>query len=119
MCGQVFMASALTTLTAGTVYNPSLVLLVQELLQAPLLLLPLPQVWERKSYGDFAVWLLRSRNLIALGIYRSSSAADAGPYGRVDVTAPTHYYTYTAPPANTLLIRSDSILCTVPNQAIA
>merc|ERR1712232_82919 len=69
MKGQVFVASSMTAFVANTVYNPSLVRLVQSLLQAPMLILPLPAVWERKSYADLASWLLKNRNLIALGLF--------------------------------------------------
>merc|ERR1712087_936821 len=112
MRGQVFVAPAMTALMANAFYNESLVPLTNALLQAPMLLLPLPQIWERKSFAKLAAWLLATRSLLALGIYRSGQAAQVGPHGRIDPTIPTHHYVYTAPPAHkTLMIRSDRILC--------
>lgn len=116
MTGQVFLASAVTSFVANTLYNPELMQLVGSLMQAPLLLLPLPANWEKRAYCDLVAWLMRSRNLIALGIYRNSQASDAGAFGKpVDETIPSHHFMYTAPPAYmTLVFRTDQILCLAP-----
>merc|ERR1719230_328794 len=77
MCGMVFVASAMTALVANTMHNHSLISLVSSLLQAPFLLLQVPVVWQGQSYADLCEWLLKQRNLLALGIYRNSGSAAA------------------------------------------
>merc|ERR1719181_1125440 len=59
MCGMVFVASAMTALVANVMHNPSLVALVDSLLQAPFLLLQVPVVWQGQSYADLCEWLLK------------------------------------------------------------
>eukprot|EP00929_Paragymnodinium_shiwhaense_P022758 TRINITY_DN14444_c3_g1_i1.p1 TRINITY_DN14444_c3_g1~~TRINITY_DN14444_c3_g1_i1.p1 ORF type:complete len:1126 (+),score=244.01 TRINITY_DN14444_c3_g1_i1:182-3559(+) len=117
MKGQVFVSSSMTSFVANTFYNPSLVQLVQYLMQAPLLILPLPAAWERKSYADLSMWLLKNRNLLALGLYRSAQAAESGAFGQpLDDNVPTFHYMFTAPAAyKTLVVRSDRILCLAPS----
>eukprot|EP00928_Gymnodinium_smaydae_P087572 TRINITY_DN71823_c0_g1_i1.p1 TRINITY_DN71823_c0_g1~~TRINITY_DN71823_c0_g1_i1.p1 ORF type:complete len:1109 (+),score=229.92 TRINITY_DN71823_c0_g1_i1:115-3441(+) len=115
MTGQVFIASAMMSFVANSFYNPSLVQLVSALLNAPLLLLPLPSVWERRSYADLAAWMLKKRNLLALGIFRSAHAAEAGIGKNLEETLPSHHYIFTAPPAfATLVVKTDQILCLAP-----
>mmetsp|Transcript_66588 Transcript_66588/g.147465 ORF Transcript_66588/g.147465 Transcript_66588/m.147465 type:complete len:1184 (-) Transcript_66588:51-3602(-) len=118
MRGEVFVSTILTTLLANTLYNPSLVPLLHSLVKAPMLLLPLPAEWERKSYADFASWLLTERNILVLGMYRSAQASQAAAFQRpLDESIPTHHYVYTAPPAHsTTMIRSDRILCLAPTE---
>jgi hypothetical protein len=117
MTGQIFIASSMTAIVANTLYNPGLVTLIDALIQAPILLLPLPAQWERRSYADLCVWLLRRRNLLALGLYRSATASDACATGMpLDESIPTHHYMFTAPPAyKTLVVRTDRILCLAPD----
>jgi hypothetical protein len=116
MNGQIFLSSAMTSFIANTLYNPELVQLIGSLMQAPLLLLPLPAMWERRAYCDLVAWLLNKRNLLALGLFRNGQAAEAGAFGKpVDETTPSHYYIFTAPPAYmTLVVRTDQILCLAP-----
>jgi hypothetical protein len=116
MTGQIFLSSAMTAFVANTLYNPELVQLIGSLMQAPLLLLPLPQMWERRAYCDLVAWLLRNRNLLAMGLYRNGQAAEAGAFGKpVDETTPSHHYIFTCPPAYmTLVVRTDQVLCLAP-----
>lgn len=116
MEGNVFLASAMTGMVANTFYNPSLMLLVDSLARSPMLLLPLPAAWERKTYAKFANWLLAKKNLLALGIYRNDKAANAGLLGQIDDGAmPSHHFVYTAPPAfATSLLKGDRIIALAP-----
>lgn len=112
MCGMVFVASAMTTLVANTVHNHSLVHLVANLLDSPFLLLHVPFVWQGQCYADLCEWLMKARNLLALGIYRNSQPAGEGADGG---RKPSLYYMYTAPPAyRTTVNRSDRILVICP-----
>merc|ERR1711972_842448 len=112
MRGQVFVNSAMTALAANTAHNPSLDLLFMALLQTPMVLFPLPVGWPSRKYGDFCIWLLRSQNLIAVGLYRSSQDS---AFVRADHSEATYNYFYTAPPGDeTFLARGDSVLCLTP-----
>jgi len=118
MTGQVFIASSMTALVANTFYNPSLLGMVDSLMQAPMILLPLPAAWEKKTYALLVAWLLKKRNLLALGLIRSAQAAEAGAYGaNLDESIPTHHYVFTGPPAyKTLVVKTDRILCLAPTR---
>jgi hypothetical protein len=114
MCGMVFVASAMTALVANTMHNHSLISLVSSLLEAPFLLLHVPYVWQGQSYADLCEWLMKHRNLLALGIYRNSQAA-AEETKSADSKKPSLYYVFTAPPAyKTVVNRSDRILVITP-----
>jgi len=112
--GQVFVASVvMTSLLANTLHNPSLVEFFEALVQAPFLLLPMPGVWDRRSYADVSLWLLNEKNLIALGLYRSSHAS---LFEKASEEAmPAQHYMFSAPPAyDTVVYRTDRLLCLAP-----
>jgi hypothetical protein len=113
MRGQIFVAAIMPTLVANTLYNPTIARLVEGLLRAPMVLVPLPYEWERRYYSEFTVWLFRQSELLPLGLYRSAAAAEANQKGKpVDESAPTHHFVYTAPDAHKVrLIRTDRIIC--------
>merc|ERR1712228_498477 len=77
MRGQAFISSIVTTLMASTLYNPSILPLVDALMRAPMLVLPIEHAFVQKKYGEFCFWLLNNRNILALGLYRSASASEA------------------------------------------
>jgi hypothetical protein len=120
MRGQVFVASVMPALVANTLYNPSLIPLVDGLLHAPMVLVPLPSEWERHIYADFAIWLFNQQELLPLALYRSAQAAAAHAVGKpVDESVPTHHYVYCAPNAKHVhLIRTDRILCIAMSQTL-
>merc|ERR1712032_125170 len=114
ICGQVFVASVvMTSLLANTVHNPSLVEFFEALVHAPLLLLPMPAAWDRRNYADVSLRLLTDKNLIALGLYRSSHAS---LFEKANQEAlPAQHYMFSAPPAyDTVVYKTDRILCLAP-----
>lgn len=117
MRGDMFVAGALTALVANTLYNPSLVPMVNAMIESSMLLLPLPVEWVRRTYEEFSAWLLDERDLLTLGIYRSSAAVKENEDGeRVSITGPTMHYMFTSPPGRTTkMVRSDRILCLAPS----
>merc|ERR1719261_2422371 len=72
MSGMVFVTSQMTALVANTMHNHQLCSMVGCLLEAPYLLLHVPYSWQGRCYADLCEWLMRHRNLLALGIYRCS-----------------------------------------------
>jgi hypothetical protein len=124
MSGMVFVASAMTALVANTIHNRSLISLIDSLLASPFLLLQVPVVWQGQSYADLCEWLMKHRNLLALGLYRNSESAAANAAGPTmddggNGRKPSLYYMFTAPPAySTVLERTDRILAIAPADAI-
>lgn len=115
MCGMVFVASSMTALVANTMHNHSLITLVGSLLESPFLLLHTPAVWQGQSYADLFEWLLKHRNLLALGVYRNSLSAADEEMTNSDKKKPSLYYMSTAPPAyETIVNQSDRILVLAP-----
>jgi hypothetical protein len=111
--GQLFVSSLVTSLVVNTLFNPSLALLVQEMVSAQVVLAAAPAEYKGKSYLQVFKWLMLKRNLIAMGLYRRSEsfAYDLGhPKNKRQVLP--HYYMFTAPPAkDTIVAQSDRILC--------
>merc|ERR1719498_2082537 len=99
MNGTVFVTSVMTALVGNTMHNRSMLTSVSALLQAPYLLLQVPHVWQGQSYADMCEWLIKNRNLLALGIYRNSNTALEEELNTVDNKRPSVYYMFTAPPA--------------------
>eukprot|EP00441_Pelagodinium_beii_P047351 CAMPEP_0197621842 /NCGR_PEP_ID=MMETSP1338-20131121/2280_1 /TAXON_ID=43686 ORGANISM="Pelagodinium beii, Strain RCC1491" /NCGR_SAMPLE_ID=MMETSP1338 /ASSEMBLY_ACC=CAM_ASM_000754 /LENGTH=1182 /DNA_ID=CAMNT_0043191393 /DNA_START=58 /DNA_END=3606 /DNA_ORIENTATION=- len=110
--GQIFHPSAVASMVANSMYNPSLITMVDALIQSPIMLVDVPKVWETARYHDFSIWLLRERSLMPLGIYRSAEASQAAHTGDyLDDSQPTHHFVYTAPPGSkTMLVRTDRII---------
>jgi hypothetical protein len=115
MCGMVFVTSSMTALVANALHNPCLIPLVGGLLEAPFLLLHIPFVWQGQSYADLCEWLLTHRNLLPLGIYRSSTTSPEQDLNSDGDKKPSLYYMFTAPPAyRTVLCRGDRVLVLAP-----
>jgi len=112
--GQVFHPSAVASMVANSVYNPTLIAMVDALIESPMMLVDVPKVWFQCRYSDFAIWLLRERELLALGLYRNAEASQSAHTGDyLDDTAPTHWFVYTAPPGSkTLLVKTDQVIAT-------
>lgn len=110
--GQVFHPSTVASMVANSLYNPSLISMVDSLIQSPILLIDVPKAWEAARYQEFAIWLVRERQLMPLGMYRSAEASQASHTGDyLDDSQPTHYFVYTAPPGEkTLLVRTDRVI---------
>mmetsp|Transcript_97981 Transcript_97981/g.169715 ORF Transcript_97981/g.169715 Transcript_97981/m.169715 type:complete len:1160 (+) Transcript_97981:77-3556(+) len=115
MCGQVFITAAMTALVANTLHSPSLVPLVGALLRAPFMLLHLPLTWQGQTYADLCDWLLQKRNLLAVGLYRSSTGSSHETLNEEEAR-PSLHYMYTAPCAyDTYIHLSDRVLCIAPS----
>merc|ERR1712113_1370071 len=114
-------SSIVTTLMASTLYNHSILPLVDALMRAPMLVLPIEHAFVQRKYGEFCFWLLNNRNILALGLYRSASASEADAFNKpVDESKPTHHFVYAAPPAfSTRLIKTDQIICLAPSTPAA
>lgn len=119
MRGQVFYSSVVTSIVASSMYNPNLVTMVDALMEAPMLMLEVPQVFYQARYSDFAVWLLRERGLMVLALYRSAEASQSAHTGGfLDMATPTHDFVYTCPPGTkTLLVKSDRVIVTASGGA--
>jgi hypothetical protein len=116
MNGTVFVNSVMTSLVANSMHNHAMVSAVCALLKAPFLLLDVPVVWQGQSYADLHEWLIKSRNLLALGIYRNSLTPNDGESNSADNKRPSVHYMFTAPPAyKTILHRSDRVLVLAPS----
>lgn len=113
MRGQVFMTSMMTCMMANSLYNPSLLWLIPVIAAAPMALIPLPAMWEKRLFGDFAIWLLREKGLLSVALYRSATASIASFLGKpLDSSVPTHHFVYCVPNGNTCqLVKSDRIIC--------
>jgi len=116
MNGTVFVTSVMTALVANSMHNRSMLSCTTALLQAPFLLLQVPLAWLGQSYSDLCMWLIKNRNLLALGIYRNSASSSEAELNTADHKKPSLYYMFTAPPAyKTILSRSDRILVLAPS----
>ncbi|CAK0844835.1 unnamed protein product [Prorocentrum cordatum] len=117
MRGQAFTSSFVTSLMASTLYNPSILVMVDALMRAPMMVLHVPFGFTQRTYGEFCFWLLSDRNILALGLYRSATAAEADATGKpVDETKPTHHFVYTAPQAfATRLVKTDQVIALAPS----
>lgn len=114
MSGMVFVSAAMTQLLANALHNPSLVPLTQGLLRAPCSLLPVPDAWDRHAFAELYQWLLRERNILALGLYRSSLAHHSEGKSTLGVLA-TRYFAAAPRAFDTLVFRSDRVLCVIPS----
>merc|ERR1712187_220822 len=94
MSGTIIASASMMSMIGNTLHNPSLLPLLEAIMRAPLLLLPVPDAMVRRSYMDLFQWLLNERNLLALGLYRNSHA---DPFWRRDEEM--LFYTFTGPPA--------------------
>merc|ERR1719313_10740 len=104
--GRVFTSKAITSLSVGSYYMPALNKLVKELVQSHVLVVSVPNGWERRPYRDLFTWLLWEKNLLAMGIYRKASAR------RGDAA-----YIFTSPPAGDVTLHaSDKVFCLVPTR---
>lgn len=116
MNGTVFVTSVMTALVANSMHNHSMLSCTTALVQAPFLLLQVPHAWLSQSYSDLCQWLIKNRNLLALGIYRNSTSSAEAELNTADHKKPSLYYMFTAPPAyKTILNRSDRILVLAPS----
>ncbi|KAF4678317.1 Calcium-activated potassium channel subunit alpha-1 [Perkinsus chesapeaki] len=73
-CGQLFVGSVVTSLVANTFYNPSLALLVQQMISSRILMVLLPSAWAGRAYLDLFQHLILDRNLLAIGLFRAAEA---------------------------------------------
>ncbi|KAF4717649.1 hypothetical protein FOZ63_011741, partial [Perkinsus olseni] len=108
-------------------YNPSLAQLVQQMISSRILMVILPTAWAGRSYLDLFQHLILDRNLLAIGLFRTTEAASVRPTSAGAASTGTetrpntsssqesqyrsHSYVYTAPTAMTLLVETDQILC--------
>lgn len=115
--GQLFVSSIVTNLAVGALYNPSLTLLVRELLAAQMLLVPVPLVWENHAFGELHQWLLTEKNLLVLGLYRTQKMESEESKGaQLDSGLVSLSYFFMAPPASdTRVLRTDRALCLAPS----
>ena len=82
---------------------PTLNGLVKELVRSNILVVNVPNGWERRPYRDLFQWLLWEKNLLPMGIYRKASAR------RGDMS-----YVFTSPPAEDVTLHgSDKVCCCV------
>jgi Ca2+-binding EF-hand superfamily protein len=85
---------------------PTLNGLVKELVRSNILVVNVPNGWERRPYRDLFQWLLWEKNLLPMGIYRKASAR------RGDMS-----YVFTSPPAEDVTLHgSDKVFCLVPTK---
>ena len=85
---------------------PTLNGLVKELVRSNVLVVNVPNGWERRPYKDLFQWLLWEKNLLPMGIYRKASAR------RGDIS-----YIFTSPPAEDVTLHgSDKVFCIVPTR---
>merc|ERR1719491_363750 len=109
MNGTVFFTSVMTALVANSMHNRSMLSCTTALVQVP-------HAWLGQSYADLCQWLIKNRNLLALGIYRNSTSSAEAELNTADRKKPSLYYMFTAPPAyKTILNRSDRILVLAPS----
>jgi calmodulin len=85
---------------------PALNKLVKELVRSHVLVVSVPNGWERRPYRDLFTWLLWEKNLLAMGLYRKASAR------RGDVS-----YIFTCPPTEDVTLHAtDKVFCLVPTR---
>lgn len=117
--GQMFTPSIVTSLAASALCNPSLTLLIRSLIQAHMLLVPVPKEWETRTYADLFTWCLQEKNILALGLWRAGKSSASGVQERresADAGPVKIHYLYAAPAATeTRVLRTDRILCLVPS----
>jgi hypothetical protein len=119
-CGQLFVGNVVTSLTVNTFFNPSLWELVHKMIEAEVVMVPLPRDWEGKSYYEYFDKLLREDQLMAVAIYRRAEAPGKDEDGPAasnkrnlsKKSSKKWSYVYTAPPAKeTHMQRGDRIIC--------
>eukprot|EP00933_Yihiella_yeosuensis_P055175 TRINITY_DN5387_c0_g1_i1.p1 TRINITY_DN5387_c0_g1~~TRINITY_DN5387_c0_g1_i1.p1 ORF type:complete len:329 (-),score=28.95 TRINITY_DN5387_c0_g1_i1:145-1131(-) len=76
MRGQAFHPSALTSMVANSLYNPTLISMVDALIEAPMFVIDVPRAWEHSRYIDWVLWLMRERNLMSMALIRTANGAD-------------------------------------------
>ena len=101
-------------MVANSMYNPTLVSLVDAMIECPMMLIEVPKAWNGCKYQDFVLWLLRERELLAFALYRSANGSQSAHTGDfLDVTLPSHHFVYTAPPGGiTVLVNTDRVVVT-------
>lgn len=112
--GQLFVSSLVTSLVVNTLFNPSLALLVQEMVSAQVVITSAPKEYVGASYMELFKCFLLKQNLVALGLFRRSQsyAHDLGHPKTSVRKVLDHHYMFTAPPAkDTTVEATDSILC--------
>jgi hypothetical protein len=112
--GQLFVSSLVTSLVVNTLFNPSLALLVQEMVSAQVVLAAAPKEYVGKSYLELFKCLLLKQNLVAMGLYRRSEsfAHDLGHPRTRNSKVLDHFYMFTAPPAKDTIVKAtDRVLC--------
>merc|ERR1719353_1839615 len=60
-CGRLFISSVVTSLVVNTMYNPSLAMLIHEMISAHYVLVTVPAEWKGQSFFKFFEHLLRDR----------------------------------------------------------
>jgi hypothetical protein len=69
-CGQLYIGNVVCSMAANTLYNPSLSPLVSTMIASKVVMVEVPKDWSGKTYVEYFDYLLWSRELLALGIYR-------------------------------------------------
>jgi len=117
--GNLFVGThVIISLAANTFFNSKLPLLVETLTEKSFEYFKVPAVWDQQPYPNFFQWLLKTRNLLAVSIYRKaeSLASDVGADCTTGLV--THAYMYICPGKDVLVRYRDNILCMLPSRGI-
>eukprot|EP00746_Dinoflagellata_sp_MGD_P168188 gnl/MRDRNA2_/MRDRNA2_99437_c0_seq1.p1 gnl/MRDRNA2_/MRDRNA2_99437_c0~~gnl/MRDRNA2_/MRDRNA2_99437_c0_seq1.p1 ORF type:complete len:1164 (-),score=201.24 gnl/MRDRNA2_/MRDRNA2_99437_c0_seq1:86-3076(-) len=123
-CGSLFVSSTVTSLVVNSMYNPSLAMLIKELVSAHFLLVTVPVECHGWTYKEFFEQLLRDRDLMSLAIVRRTDAVVPEDEDQIQnplinkawgKSAVVHRYVQTAPTADSRIVFDDQILCVPPN----
>jgi hypothetical protein len=122
-CGTLFVSSTVTSLVVNAMYNPSLAMLVKELISAHFLLVTVPVECHGWTYQKFFEHLLQDRDLMSLAIVRRTDAIVPAVHDKLVPVAEAcgkkgalnHRYVQTAPAAHSRIVFGDQILCVPPN----
>jgi hypothetical protein len=105
--GQLFVGSVVTSLAVNSFYNPTLCKLVSTMSSSDISCIEVKLNWVGKSYFEFFDHLLWAEQLLAVGIFRTSTSVQAGGQ-----SVRRAAYVYTAPPGKeTTMLQSDRVLC--------
>jgi hypothetical protein len=121
------VSSIVTSLAVNTYYNPTLAELIVAMIDAQIVMLEVGAGWHEECFYDYFMYVLNKRELLAIGIYRKTSAISSqnakrktikgnrkqqGPKTNSHIKMIPDHYVYSSPAAkDTVLTSQDAVLC--------
>lgn len=113
------VGSSVTYLVAATYYNQTIPQLLDLFTDKDFLVVAVSIQWVGKEYGYIFEHLLKTKDLLSVGIYRQTTSEDIGVPNVLGAEGqPPPGYIFTAPPVDEPLCRNDRLLCMLADEPV-